>query len=235
MISLVILDFDGTLCDTRESITQSFKLTFKALLPDYTPPLYEIHRLIASGAGLSDTFSGLHPNLEEFLLNKTEWIEKYQAIYASYGQTLIKPFPGAKELLKQLKALKIPIAIVSHKNVAALRTAVERNGMGDYIPEDLIIGSNTLGATRKPHPSSFTDVLVPILRDNYGVHVEAKNVLMVGDTIADIQYASNIQSKICWCRYGYGDQETCQALVAEDSVADSLEDVLVATQRMLEA
>lgn len=58
---------------------------------------------------------------------------------------------------------------------------------------------------------------------------------LVGDTIADIQYASNIQSKICWCRYGYGDQETCQALVAEDSVADSLEDVLVATQRMLEA
>lgn len=234
MISLVILDFDGTLCDTRESITQSFKLTFEALLPGHTPPLSDIHRLIATGAGLSDTFFGLHPNPEEFILHKDEWIKKYQGIYASYGQTLIKPFPGAKELLTELKALNIPIAIVSHKTVAALRTAVERQDMGDYVPEDLIIGSDTPGTKRKPDPSSFTDVLVPVLRDNYGVQVEAKNVLMVGDTIADIQYASNIQSKICWCRYGYGDQEVCQAL-AKDSVADSLGDVLVATQRMLEA
>lgn len=180
MISLVILDFDGTLCDTRESSTESFKLTFEALLPGYTPPLSEIHRLIASGGGLTDTFSALHPNPEEFLINKTEWFKKYKAIDASHGQTLIKPFPGAKELLKKLKALKIPIAIVSHRNITALRAAVERNDMGDYVPEDLIIGSSSPGFRRKPDPSTFTDVLVPVLRENYGVHVEAKNVLMVG-------------------------------------------------------
>jgi phosphoglycolate phosphatase len=38
MTTLVIFDFDGTLFDTHESISQSIKLTFDALLPDQAPP-----------------------------------------------------------------------------------------------------------------------------------------------------------------------------------------------------
>ncbi|CAI7624578.1 unnamed protein product [Penicillium glandicola] len=226
MMSLAIFDFDGTLFDTHESISQTIKLTFDDLLPSHTPPQSEIHRLIASGAGLADTFKALHPSPVEFtLITENEWIEKYRALYAIHGQLLIKAFPGAKDLLTKLNPHKIPIAIVSNKGVAAVKTALERNGLDGYVPDDLIIGDKTPGAKRKPDPASFVDVLVPVLRERYGVEVDSGRVLVVGDTVADVQFARNIKSRVCWCRYGYGDREACQVL-KPDFVVDSLGEVV---------
>ncbi|KAE8138046.1 HAD-like domain-containing protein [Aspergillus pseudotamarii] len=225
--TLAIFDFDGTLFDTHESISQTIKLTFDALLPNHAPPQPEIHRLIASGAGLSDTFRALHPTPDTFTLQEeTQWIEKYRALYATHGQLLIKAFPGAQELLTELKAHNVPIAIVSNKGVAAVKTALERNGLGGYVPEELIIGDKTPGAQRKPDPASFVDVLVPVLEGTFGIRVEAgEGVLVVGDTVADIQFARNIGGRSCWCRYGYGDRGACEGL-KPDYVVDSLGDVV---------
>lgn len=227
MISLAIFDFDGTLFDTHESISQTIKLTFDALLSTQTPPEAEIYRLIASGAGLADTFKALHPSPGEFTpTDEDEWIEKYRALYSTHGQSLIKAFPGAKDLLTELNSYKVPIAIVSNKGVAAVKTALERNDLAGYVPEDLIIGDKTSGAKRKPDPASYVDVLAPTLRERYGAgELEPEKVLVVGDTVADIQFARNIGSKVCWCRYGYGDREACQELGA-DFVVDSLAEVV---------
>jgi phosphoglycolate phosphatase len=224
MISLAIFDFDGTLFDTHESISQTIKFTFDAL-STYTPPQPEIHRLIASGAGLGDTFRALYPSPNEFAAVENEWIEKYRALYATHGQQLIKAFPGAKDLLTELNARKVPIAIVSNKGVAAVKTALHRNGLDGYVPEDLIIGDKTPGAKRKPDPASFVDVLIPALRESYGVDIKAEDVLVVGDTVADIQFATNIGSNVCWCRYGYGDREACEELKPH-FVVDSLAEVV---------
>ncbi|KAE8373380.1 HAD-like domain-containing protein [Aspergillus bertholletiae] len=224
--TLAIFDFDGTLFDTHESISHTIQLTFNALLPTHAPPQPEVHRLIASGAGLSDTFRALHPDPTAFSAQENDWIEKYRALYATHGQLLIKAFPGAQELLTSLRAEGVPVAIVSNKGVAAVKTALERNGLAGYVPEDLIVGDKTPGAQRKPHPASFVDVLVPTLAGSFGVTVEAADgVLVVGDTVADIQFARNIRGRVCWCRYGYGDREACEGL-APDFVVDSLTDVV---------
>lgn len=227
MIAPAIFDFDGTLFDTHESISQTIRLTFETLLPTHTPPQPKIHRLIASGAGLADTFKALHPSPAEFTPTaENEWIEKYRALYATHGQLLIKAFPGAKDLLTELNAHKIPIAIVSNKGVAAVKTALERNGMDGCVPEDLIIGDKTPGAKRKPDPASFVDVLIPVLREKYGMdEIDSGSVLVVGDTVADVQFARNIKSRVCWCRYGYGDQKACEEL-NPDYVVDSLGEVV---------
>ncbi|KAF3392509.1 Pyrophosphatase PpaX [Penicillium rolfsii] len=227
MISLAIFDFDGTLFDTHESISHTIKLTFDAFLPTQAPPQSEIHRLISSGAGLAETFQALHPSTSEFTPTvENEWIEKYRALYATHGQLLVKAFPGAKDLLAELRTYKVPIAIISNKGVAAVKTALKRNGLESYVPEDLIIGDKTVGAKRKPDPASFTDVLIPVLRERYGLgNVDPASVLVVGDTVADIQFAKNIRSKVCWCRYGYGNPEACQN-AGPDFVVDSLGEVV---------
>ncbi|KAF3491128.1 pyrophosphatase ppaX [Arthroderma uncinatum] len=222
MTSLAIFDFDGTLFDTHESIEQSIKLTFEALLPAHVPPQSKIHALIAKGAGLSDTFRTLHPSIEAYTAAADGWTAKYREVYATHGQLLIKAFPGAKEILEDLKTCGIPIAIVSNKGVAAVKTALERNGMGGYIPEDLIIGDSTPGAQRKPEPTNFTDILIPTLKNQYVVaDIDASKVLVIGDTVADIQFARNIGGRACWCRYGFGDQDACKKLDPE-LIVDSL-------------
>ncbi|KAJ5344511.1 hypothetical protein N7452_002515 [Penicillium brevicompactum] len=226
MASLVIFDFDGTLFDTHESISQTIKLIFDTLLPSHTPPQDEVLRMIASGAGLTETFTTLHPYPAEFTpAVENEWVEKYRSLYNTHGQALVKAFPGAKDLLTELTALGIPTAIVSNKGVAAVKTALERNGLEGLVPEDLIVGDKTPGAKRKPDPSSFTDVLAPALQRKYGVRIAGQKVLVVGDTMADIEFARNIGSQVCWCRYGYGDREACQTL-GPDFVIDSLGNVV---------
>ncbi|KAM5447417.1 putative phosphoglycolate phosphatase [Microsporum audouinii] len=232
MTSLAIFDFDGTLFDTHESIEQSIKLTFDALMPSHTLPQSEVHRLISSGAGLSDTFRALHPDPTAFtVVEEDRWIDKYRAIYATDGQLLIRAFPGAKDTLHELELQKIPIAIISNKGVAAVKTALERNDIAKYIPENLIIGDKTPGAERKPSPASFTEVLAPTLRTQYGLTgIDASRVLVIGDTVADIQFARNIGGQACWCRYGYGDHGACNELEPE-FIVDSLREVAALTAR----
>lgn len=225
MVSTVIFDFDGTLFDTHASIEHTITVTFNALLPTHTPPQPDIHRLISSGAGLSDTFRTLHPDPDHFNLSEREWIDKYRSLYTTQGQLLIKAFAGANTLVKDLIALSIPTAIISNKGVTAVKTALQRNGLGGLIPDDLIIGDETPGARRKPDPASFDNVLMPALRARGMTDVQPSQVLVVGDTVADIQFARNIGAQVCWCRYGYGDREACEEL-KPDFVVDSLEKVV---------
>ncbi|KAJ6781069.1 hypothetical protein PWT90_03050 [Aphanocladium album] len=230
MASLVIFDFDGTLFDTHESISHSIKLTFDALSPTQTPSESEVQRYISSGTGLSDTFRALTASVGVPFDQETEarWTAKYREVYATDGQALIKPFPGAEALLRHLARREIPVAIVSNKGVAAVVTALERGGLADCVPRELIVGDSTPGATRKPDPSSYTAVLLPAVQARWygGVPggLDAGKVLEVGDTVADVQFARNIGAKSCWCRFGYGDAKACEEL-KPDYVVDSLEEV----------
>lgn len=228
MASLVIFDFDGTLFDTHQSISHSIKLTFDALSPTQSPSESEVQRYISSGTGLSDTFRALTSSVGVAFDKdaEAEWTAKYREVYASDGQPLVRPFPGAKKLLQHLAARGIPVAIVSNKGVAAVATALARSGLADYVPRELIVGDRTPGATRKPDPSSYTAVLLPAIRQVHGVaSLDASKVLEVGDTVADVQFARNIGAKSCWCRFGYGDAKACAEL-EPDYVVDTLEQVI---------
>lgn len=223
MFSLVIFDFDGTLFDTHESIVHSIQRTFEALSHE-VPPSASILRYISAGTGLSDTFRALNPSLSTE--DEAVWEAQYRATYAEHGQPLIRAFPGARELLVHLREAKIPIAIVSNKGAAAIATALENNGLSEFFPADLIVGDKTPGATRKPDLASYDKVLVPTLREKYGItNVSTASVLEVGDTIPDIQFARNIGGKSCWCRFGYGDKEECERL-KPDYTVDSLLEVI---------
>lgn len=237
---LVIFDFDGTLFDTHASISHCIKLTFDALLasPQDTPSEAAIRRLISSGAGLQDTFRTLQPSsnaaaerLQWTTGAEEGWIATYRELYAQHGQPLIKPFPFAVELLRQLKESGVVISIVSNKGVAAVVTALNGNGLGGAVDEELIVGDRTPGATRKPDAASFTNVLLPRLKDAkyYGIEEfegieDGRDVLVVGDTVADIQFAANIGAQSVWCRYGYGDGGACEGLKPNYTV-DSLAEV----------
>ncbi|KAK6863970.1 HAD-like domain-containing protein [Apiospora arundinis] len=230
-IKLVIFDFDGTLFDTHRSIAHCIKLTFETLLPAQAPSEAEVHRLISSGAGLQDTFKALHPDVagsghDSSDFDEDKWTTTYRSLYAEHGQPLITPFPGASELLASLRARAIPVAIVSNKGVAAVATALKNNGLGDSVPEDFIVGDKTPGASRKPDPGSYANVLLPAMKAHgYADSMEASSVLVVGDTEADIRFATNIGgARSVWCRYGYGDKAKCEKLLPDFTV-DSLQEI----------
>ncbi|PWY88140.1 HAD-like protein [Aspergillus heteromorphus CBS 117.55] len=225
MSQLVIFDFDGTLFDTYEAIEHSIRLTFQELLPIHPPPSpAAIRPLVSTGAPPGDTFRALHPDPGAF--DETRWVPRYREIYAIHSQARTRPYPAARQVLHALRAQNQPVAIISNKAAAAVTAALEKSDLLDYIPEDLILGYGVPGVERKPDPSSFTDILLPRLKAHVGADWTAEGrVLMVGDTLTDIHYARNIGAQVCWCRYGQGDQEACEAL-QPDYIIDALEEVL---------
>ncbi|KAF9889437.1 Non-essential glycogen phosphorylase [Aspergillus nanangensis] len=225
MFKLIIFDFDGTIFDTYEAISHCARLTFETLTPSATPPSAELRRLISKGAALAEAFRLLHPD-QQATFDAETWTNTYRALYAQHGQALSKPYAGLRLVLDALKAANIRIAIVSNKVTDSIKTALKQLDLLDEFPEPLIIGDNIEGSQRKPHPVSYMDILLPRYRALYGEEaLRPEEVLMVGDTVTDILYARNVGMKVCWCRYGQGDAEECEALKPEFTI-DDLEGVL---------
>ena len=229
---LIIFDFDGTLFDSLSAITTSVQLTFNALLPSYTPTPSDIHRLVSRGAPPEITCMALQPQSPVSVdgvdaFDEETWVRTYRQIYSVHGHPLTKPYPGAKEVLLSLREKGIPLAIISNKAVAAVKSALESHGLGGIINEELIIGEPMFASgKRKPHPEGFTEVLLPRLKSVYGTAgYDEGEVLMVGDTITDILFAKNIGAKACWCRFGQGNREECEKESPESGI-DELIDVL---------
>ncbi|KAF4949327.1 hypothetical protein FGADI_8982 [Fusarium gaditjirri] len=224
----VIFDFDGTLFDTHQAISHSIKLTFDLLLPASAPAEREVQKLIGSGLGLKEVLKELHPSPNSF--DEGEWTSTYRRFYNDQSQDLVSAFPGATELLKRLNEREIPVAIVSNKGVAAVEAALKSNGIST-IPQDLIVGDNTPGATRKPDTGSFENVLLPALTARGLPRIDVSKTLVVGDTEADVKFAANIGAKSVWCRYGYGEKSTCEN-PKPDFTVDSLDEVVGIVERI---
>ncbi|KAL2066083.1 hypothetical protein VTL71DRAFT_2154 [Oculimacula yallundae] len=209
-ISLVVFDLDGTLFDSHRLISHCIKLTFDALLPDQAPSEAEVHRLISSGAGLQETFKALFSESSiSSSFKEDKWTATYCSLYAEYGTQR-----------------SLPVAVVSNKGVAAVSIALKNNNMGGSIHEALIVGGKTAGATRKPDPGSYLNVILPALKTvGYTKAIDVATVFVVGDTGADIRFAKNIGgAKSVWCRYGYGNRGACETL-EPDFTVDSLQEI----------
>ena len=94
--------------------------------------------------------------------------------------------------------------MVSNKAVAAVNTALERFQLKQYITA--VVG-DTKTLRKKPDPMAYTDFIQPKFKE-----IDPKQILMVGDTPADLLFAQNIGADSCWAEYGYGDAKTCRAL-----------------------
>lgn len=130
------------------------------------------------------------------------------------------------ELLSDLRARSVPCAILSNKAIDAVRDVLAVNGLS--APIELVVGDGEpVNCPRKPDPGSWEMAIKPAFEQRAGVvGLSAKDVLVVGDTEADMRYARNIGARSVWCSYGYGEQEKCRQL-KPDFVVGSLDEVEV--------
>lgn len=64
----------------------------------------------------------------------------------------------------------------------------------------------------------FNEIIKPKFRD-----ILLSEILMVGDTSADLHFAKNIGTDVCWAMYGYGSHEECKDIKPTYSVTDLLD------------
>ena len=196
---LALFDFDGTLCDSSEGIVLGMALTF-ASFGLAAPSSEAVRRVI--GLRIEECFQTLAPGLDPAAL--PQWIEAYRGHYHSQGQLLNRLFPGAWEMLREVRDAGLAVGIVSNKGQHGLEYALDSLGLARLC--DLVAGARS-GGPRKPDPAFYEAFVAPAYP-----RVPRQRVVLLGDTATDLLFARNLGLDASFAAWGYGDRQACLAL-----------------------
>jgi HAD superfamily hydrolase (TIGR01549 family) len=171
--SAVLLDIDGTLIDSTFHHALAWHRAFARHVEP--PQMWQLHRAIGMGgdklvAHVSDD------ETEERLGDRLRdaWREEYAAVRGE-----VRPLPGARDLVRSLRAEGYRVALASSGDPEFSREAVELLEIGDDI--DLLTTSEDVDDS-KPEP----DLLGVTLERLGGV----ERSVLVGDTVYDVESAA---------------------------------------------
>lgn len=203
---LIVWDFDGTLVDSRPQIEagMSHALGLLELGPEVQGEWLQYVGLPVRD-GIERTFQPLGLTFEEVY-----------PVYRSFDwqgtEHLLRPFPGVSELLAELHALGVRMAIASSKRGEPLRRQAALWGWQDFF--DPIITPDEVGESTKPHPESLVQALEAHA-------VRPGEALMVGDTPFDLEMAQRAGVPSLAVTHGFYDQVALEAWSPVVCVSDA--------------
>ena len=184
----ILFDLDGTLLNTLEDLLDATN----AALGHFGRPrrtLAELRAFVGNGARnqirLSLSGRDDDPDLDRVL----EWYKEY---YGAHCQIKTAPYQG---VLEALAALPYPIAIVSNKPDAAVKTLCAQ-----YFPGIFALGESA-ACPRKPAPDMVYQAMKAI-----GV----EKCIYVGDSEVDIRTANNAGVPCVSVLWGFRDREVLE-------------------------
>jgi phosphoglycolate phosphatase-like HAD superfamily hydrolase len=183
---LVIFDLDGTLTDSAPGIVSSFRHALGAVgaaVPDgdltsriVGPPMH--HTLKALGLGE----------------NVDAAIAAYRADYTTRGWAINRLFDGIDELLEDLRAAGVRLAVATSKAEPTAQRILEHFKLDSYF--EVVAGASVDGAR-----ASKADVLAHALSQ---LEPLPKRVVMVGDRSHDVEGAAAHGIDTVVVGWGYG-------------------------------
>jgi phosphoglycolate phosphatase len=185
MFDLVVFDWDGTLMDSAASIVAAIKAASREMgLPE---PSDERARHVI-GLGLSEALAYAVPELAPWRYR--EMAEQYRRHYLANDQQ-ITLFAGVREMLFELQAAGVPLAVATGKSRLGLDRALASTGLGS-----LFVSTRTADQCRsKPDPQMLLELMTEC-------GAAPDKTLMIGDTTHDLQMAGNAGAKALAVSYG---------------------------------
>ncbi len=175
---LLVFDWDGTLMDSVGSIVECTRATIRELALG-EPVEATIRGTV--GLGLRETIDRLVPGCDDALYPRV--LDCYRRHWLETYRDLPVLFAGVREMLAELHAAGYLLAVATGKTRRGLDHVLEQTALGG-----LFHATRTADeALSKPHPQMLLDIL-----DDLGVL--PASALMVGDSIWDLQMASNAGS-----------------------------------------
>jgi len=213
-VGAIAFDLDGTLLDTIHDLAAAVNATLAELGHDPLPKA-EIRDLV--GKGMANLVrralaraTGVSPAAIEDA-DVAAALARYQAHYAARLGRETQPFPGMREGLDRLRAMGIPLAVITNKATRFVRPHLEHAGIAGYFAQ--VIGGDDL-PTKKPDPAPLLHVAA-----EFGVAPSA--LLMVGDSGNDVAAARAAGCPVLVLPYGYTEGAPVQDLAA-DGIVPSL-------------
>lgn len=192
----VILDFDGTIADTRSLIVTTMQQTIAKLgLPERTED--QCAEMI--GLPLRQSFADLIP-MDDTMADACD--KTYREFFSVNNKPgTVKPFPNVIDTIKEMYAMGIIIAIASSRGRDTLEAFLQEMGLSNYI--SYVVSAQDV-KNAKPAPD-MVEVVLSHTEENLD------EVLMVGDTVFDIDMGTNAGVKTCGVTYGNGKEEELQS------------------------
>lgn len=187
-----VFDLDGTILDTLDDLNDALNRTLDAF---GMPCVTRARTRSLVGNGLRSTAeravpAGTPPELVE------EVCAAFAADYGAHSNEATRPYAGIPELLEELKARGVRVAVVSNKADAVVKDLVAYHFPGAF---EAVAGESPT-VRRKPAPDSTERVLELM-------GVEKENACYIGDSEVDVLTAANAGLDCISCTWGFRDED----------------------------
>lgn len=188
MIKAVLFDLDGTLFDSSSGIFHTANHTMKELGFEECHDVNQLRKFV--GPPLRECFRITFGTKEEYL---DECVEVYRKEYRKTGMHMCYPYPGIIDLLKELRKYGIKTGVCTLKYETLAVDIIKEKGMFELF--DVIFGTDSKGKITKA--DSINNAV-----NRLGV--SPCDVLMVGDTLNDLNGAKEAGVNFCGVTWGFG-------------------------------
>ena len=203
MKQLILFDLDGTLLDTIEDLSAAVNHALELRgLPLHT--LDEYRHMVGHGVR-NLVQQALPTGADDALIDAA--LADFKAYYQAHIDVHTHPYPGIPELLAQLHARGVKLAVASNKFQEGTEYLIRRFFPG--IPFVAILG-NRLGYPLKPDPEIVKEVL-------RCAGVAPSEALLVGDSPTDMRTAFNGGIEALAVTWGYRSAEELSAALEQYS------------------
>lgn len=182
----VLFDVDGTLLDSAPGILLTLREVFHEMGTDVSG--VDLMRYV--GPPLRRTFGEYYTDPAEI----ERATDLYRDSYAARGSHACKPYPGAADMLRRLKAAGLTLCTATSKPTVVVTPILREQGLAELFD---VIGGASEDKSRDTKAAVIRYVLAqPPLR--------GKRVLMVGDRYDDMRGAAECGIDAAAVLYGYG-------------------------------
>ncbi len=193
MYKTVFFDLDGTLINSAEGITEGVRVALETF--DLPPLAYEVREKFV-GPPLRESFvryCGVDAEMAEKLL------AEYRRYYAERGLHECRPYAGVRELLEALRERGRELFVVTAKPTSYSRIILEEWELAGYFKE-------IVGASFDKKMDKKEQIVRAAMR-----LTESDSIIMVGDTIYDVEGARANGLPTIGVLYGFGDHAALRA------------------------
>ena len=220
-------DLDGTLLDTFRDLGAAVNHALGE--GGFAPvPVDSSKDLIGGGAKIMlaravEAQGGIDGGLEGEPFRKLYKI--MLRYYADHNAVYSAPYPNAREVVAELTARGVKVAVVTNKFEEFARSILTQLDFID--PFETVIGGNSMGKgadgrfLSKPHPEPVIEA---------AARCGSERFIFVGDSTYDVKAARGAGVPVIAAAYGYCDKPPHE--LGADAVIDSLEGLIPALERL---
>lgn len=188
MKDLIVFDLDGTIEDSRLDMALSVNRIRKLYqLPEI--PIEALQSLV--NKGMNFLYKNCFPELVKEQIPE-DLKKKYEIHYAEHIIDNTKLYSEMDTILEKLSK-KYYLFVYTNKPENLSKLLLKKLGVLSYFQS--VIGGDSFSFT-KPNPE-------PILKMIQTLHLDVKNIYVVGDSEIDIQTALELKANSVWCKWGY--------------------------------